>query len=699
MVKIVPRLSNPGDGPGLAYGRLLVDWLAVERRSRWVLAGLYLLLAVNLFALGLYLFHGYQTYFHTDSSTKNLLAQEIWETGQFFPRDWNYVNGDLMVVFGHLVIWPLLYFFKNGFALHAVAGLVFAAAILASVWKLTSLTCEHRWQRVAIVALLAGGLSWPMAENVFGQVSYGVVLLFSVLVLVSGWHAVRAGERATPLASVGLFVALFFATWSNPQRALISYALPLFVALAANGFWGGPAAETATRMRRALLVCSISGLALAGGFVCSSVVLAMVENSQGAAAARWLDFSGLVRNVVYSVNAVIALLGGLPPAGGDVVTLGGAYAALRMVVALAVLVVLPPVLARALRAQRPELRFLAVFTCTQLLLILFLFVTTTIPDMADPVNSGRYLVPSLVLALVVLFSLPLSRESLVTSAFTLCLFCVLGTNSVVRVGREALPVRAHNVARMEVLDVLRSKGLHYGYASYWNSGVYTVLSGGDQKVRQVLISNGIPMPMRHLASNRWYEAKAWTGPSFLLLDDAETAAVDWSAMKALTGTEPERVQAGSMIAFVYPMNLAEKIPLWSRSFDRPLTLPATPSSMRNQGAWDEAKSAVLSSKGQAGFLAFGPYMHLPAGRYRADFAIEASETAEGAHAAVVDIAHGGGTQVIATSGLPGPFAGTHRLEFDLAVPAEQVEVRVRATGEADVLYRGVVLHPVSEQGR
>lgn len=156
--------AAPIGGNSREYGRRLADWVGSKQSQAWVLRAIQVVLVVNLLVLGLYLFHGYLNYFHTDASTKNLLAQEMWETGQFFPRDWNYANRDLMVVFGQVPIWPLLAFFRNGFALHAISGLLFAVAILASTWKLTGLLSQARWQRLMVVAVLAGGVSTMTAQ-------------------------------------------------------------------------------------------------------------------------------------------------------------------------------------------------------------------------------------------------------------------------------------------------------------------------------------------------------------------------------------------------------------------------------------------------------------------------------------------------------------------------------------------------------
>ena len=90
-----------------------------------------LFLACNLLLLCWYLFVGYKAGFHSDSAVKVLLAREIVETGQYFPHDWNYVNGDLFVLFGHTFIIPLLAFIPAGYLSHAISGLISAVLILS----------------------------------------------------------------------------------------------------------------------------------------------------------------------------------------------------------------------------------------------------------------------------------------------------------------------------------------------------------------------------------------------------------------------------------------------------------------------------------------------------------------------------------------------------------------------------------------
>ena len=122
------------------------------------------LLLINIYFIVYFIVFTNRNYFHSDSAVKNLLAQEIYETGQYFPPEWNYANGDLFVFFGHTFILPLLPFFQNSFSLHAVSGVFSAVLILVGTWCLAGVLTESFWGRLATVAVVSSGISGIMAE-------------------------------------------------------------------------------------------------------------------------------------------------------------------------------------------------------------------------------------------------------------------------------------------------------------------------------------------------------------------------------------------------------------------------------------------------------------------------------------------------------------------------------------------------------
>ena len=198
----------------------------------WVQRGLTLLLLLNIVLIVYYVVFDYQTMMHSDSAVANLLAQEIVETGNYFPRDWYYVNGDLWVFYIHTFIVPLLALFPNSYGLHAASALATGSLILLGTWLLTGVLAQSRSARLLSMAMLASGLSWYMAENLYGQASYGSIYYMSCLMLFFAWRSLITPLRARWLWRVAFALVTMLLFWANPQRALIYQGAPFLLAMA-----------------------------------------------------------------------------------------------------------------------------------------------------------------------------------------------------------------------------------------------------------------------------------------------------------------------------------------------------------------------------------------------------------------------------------------------------------------------------------
>jgi len=81
---------------------------------------------------------------------------------------------------------------------------------------------------------------------------------------------------------------------------------------------------------------------------------------------------------------------------------------------------------------------------------------------------------------------------------------------------------ANNLQQYEknqlIIKTVQKYGVHYGYTSYWNSGVNTFLSGNVLKFIQVGCFNKRIQPHKWLASESWFDKNTYKGKTFLLID-------------------------------------------------------------------------------------------------------------------------------------------------------------------------------------
>lgn len=544
-------------------------------------------LLFNLCLVSLYIVFTYQVYFHSDSAAKNLLAQEIYETGKYFPPHWYYANADLWVLFGHTYILPLLLFFPNSFSLHAVAGVLGAGLVLIGTWCVAGVTSKSPWDRLVAVIVVSSGISGVMAENLFGQVSYGTVYYFTCFIIFFAWRFLDEESRLRWRWGTGTVIITGLVFWANPQRALVSYGLPLTVAgiiyvadelRQSGGFWNSRATRGLSLLKL-IFIGAMTGIAL------HSWIMRSVRNVSGSGSARWLPVDGMLKNVGYTLEGILAMLGGTPTSSRRVISPLGAYEAIHLVSALVLIVLLPYGLVLSLRNQNKGMRFFSVFTLVSASLVFFLQITTTIPDMADPVQSARYLVPSLLLLLILfiaqVFGGNLIRYSQLVGAMAIFTLATSSFTSLLTVG-PTYQLFWGNAGQLQnnksrLLDFLQLNGLRYGYANYWNAGVVSILSAQQIRIRQILIHNGLPVPMRHLSSERWYHPSAWIGETFLLLTDHEASMVDWDLLATYHGKPTRKLKFEEWQIYIYPTNIANSLPNWYENFGEPMVgaLPPT----------------------------------------------------------------------------------------------------------------------------
>lgn len=664
-----------------------------------------LLFLFSMVALVYYLFKGYLPEFHSDSAVKNLLAGEVLREGSYFPHDWNYVNGDLWVVFGQAFIIPFLPFLPNGFMLHGISGLVSAVILLSSLWWASSMLIASRWIRLLVVTIFAGGVHWLMAEHLFGQVSYGNVLFLCALTLCTGWRLLEApGPRpllAWSVAFIGINVLTF---WGNPQRAAAYDFLPMAAGVLA-WLWGRsdlmmwkPGARRwagSPALHRAVLLMGLMAIAGAIGTLLHAHAVAVVNNAEGAGSARYLSFDGFLTNLKFTVMGILGTFGALPHEGLRVMSAAGAYQAARFASLLVFLVLLPFVAAWLLRSASSSARMFAGFTFSGLLVFIFLQVTTTTPDMSGPIVSARYMVPSLVLGVVALAAYAEQRGVRRIGGFAawgvllmLASSLIDPANSFARIYR-GLPPSPHQTQAAE----LERHGLSYGYATFWNANVISVISEGKVRVRPVLLEDGLPSPHRHLSSNQWFRPSAWQGKTFLMLSAEELADLDRPRLERAVGAPVETFRIGDQEVLVFAGNIAAGLQGWdmARTRSYSLAIPLNAQSRHEIGQFvEESGTPMLRVEaGQTGYLHFGPYLFLPEGNYQLTADVQSSAQGD---AGMIEVVADEGRRVLAKAAIPGGSASVV-LPVANAQDTDLVEVRVFSNGNGTMELRSLRLLP------
>lgn len=532
----------------------------MQKYNKYLTVIAFLILAMNVGWMLWYAFIGYQAFFHSDSSAKVLLAAEIYTTGDFFPNEWNYVNGDIFIVFGHLFIIPIIGILKGGFLSHAVSSAALGILTLLGVYLVARLIALPRSHSFAITSAIAAGISGFVAENLYGQGSYGAIFCIS-LYLIYFYLKSKTYSSAFNFHVIAFLVLLFLVVWSNPLRSLISYVLPVLGALTlCNDFKN----QKIYYIKNIFLILAATAI----GLIAHKYTLSSIHNTAGVSSALWLAPENMLKYFLLTWKGIFSILGGLPPENSPVTSLAGGVYACRLITCLLMLWLIPLQLKRILSGPATNIKFIGYFTVMALGLTFFIMTFTTVPDMNDPVQSSRYLVPPIILAMILCFSY-ISRKSPKSSIVVIaCIASYVIVAPIVYVysdnsSRPYLNNKQARDSRYELIEFLKVNKLHYGYGGYWNSGVVSVLSDEEVRVRQITLDRGMPKPSAYLSSNSWYKPGYWTGETFLLLTYDESKLIDWKALADVNIIPSKILDFQGMKIFVFDKNLADIIPGWS----------------------------------------------------------------------------------------------------------------------------------------
>jgi hypothetical protein len=325
---------------------------------------------------------------------------------------------------------------------------------------------------------------------------------------------------------------------------------------------------------------------------------------------------------------------------------------------------------------------------------------------AEAVYTTRYVTPFLHL-LILLHVLAWIHYSASLKIWVIAAFSIVGAGTwghVAPAGLRQQEVQATALASgftvspgwrleaskmMNVVNQLRAAGLNKGFAPYWHSHVYTVLSHGDVEVRPLHMSRGEMRPWLHLSSTRWYRQGYADGKVFFLVPVVQQQAIAEGAMKGCMPVPDREMRIDEYVVWVYDKNpLFQQI---DQNMDAIGSVCLKSPGLSQVGQYDYSRSAIVARKGSpAGFLRFGPYSVFPRGQYVVTFDTKTGDVPAGAEdVGYVDVTGENGAKLLARKPIL-PVGG----KMSLMVQVNEklltgVEFRVYSSGAADVVLESI----------
>lgn len=532
------------------------------------------LLALVLYEVSFYIFRTYRAFFNSDAAIANVLAEEMVLSGSFFPSHWWYVNNDLWVFYKQILVIPWVLLGKNGYFAHAftVFGVTLFMVIIL-YWFLRSLMLSRSASVMGGVVVCVAYSPMYLRE-LYGEAAYTWYFIFMIaFMFIFRKLSPHVISKQTQIKAFIFFMTLLYLlTLANPVRFFVYYIVPFCGALALSIYMTRnnlkqfqKAINRLFSLKRLLIVAFALGV-MALGVIAH---LNLLENLKIAGGANRAELMPLESLPVHAAHALVGLLNFIGAEWRDGVvaaSLEGGISLIKFFLYPFVLVIPALHVKNSFYQMSATERFFALFSYVGFSVVFLLYATTSLHEHAWAArNNIRYVSPFLMMILICNVIMWRFFSHLIKALLSLCLMIALGISwfYVSPPGWRALLDE-----RIFLVEELKSKDLHFGYATYWDSHIYTVFSNGEVDIRPIIFGEkGIQLE-KWLSSDRWYAKDATDGKIFFLSNEKNIEAF-YDALKASNAPDPlDEFTIGK-----YTVTVFEKNPLYEKRKPKANILP------------------------------------------------------------------------------------------------------------------------------
>ena len=510
----VKKTRRPVYGPGKFGERLLFIFLIVLFAS---ICGI-------IFAFT-------KAFFHSDSAFFVQLAVEQMKSGKLFPPGMCY-STVLFVRSPNLLLIPILTFVKDWILAREIMVIVMWIILMLAIFYCFFTKKDRNIVAAVICCMLMLNpyqtlyVANETTDMLFFQAAY-VTIFFDIAMALGIMHRIillRGSEKTAYKAFLMVFLAvvLFFPLLGSVRQDM-NLTLPMVAAILVFYFLEQDQdAAKVLRTKRCICTVLVILVTVAAGFVCYRQLGKAYWSDSKGAYLTMDKYTGLWYSVGMFVNSLTVIFGNVE--GAVFMSFQGLTKFINYWYALLIVFVIPTVaLIRYRKHDNKFTRFVILYTWISNLAVAGVFI-------ACNQQAVRYLL-TIYLDDVLLFALLFSeylkkRERLtaILAGLVVVAYCSVCHLYFWGHYRDKIGVDPSK----ELIAFLEEHDLHYGYASFWNASVNTVLSNGDVQVLPLWdydAENGTrppynPSDYRDWLNNRnWYDPASHPGKSFVLLNN------------------------------------------------------------------------------------------------------------------------------------------------------------------------------------
>ena len=484
-----------------------------------------------------------KAFFHSDSAFYVQLALEQLKSGKLFPPGMCY-STVLFVRSPNLILLPILKVIKDWMLARELMVIVMWVLLLLAVLY-CFLPKKNRNIVAAVIACMllmnpyqTADVANETTDMLFFQGAY-LTIFFDVVIALGVMHTIILLDRKDKTAykaflMILLGIVLFFPLLGSVRMDMI-LTLPLAATIVIFYFLeSDQKVSEVLKNKRCIIAVIVIMLAVVAGFLCYRRLGAMYWSESKGTYLKMDKYTGLWYSIGQFVNNLTIIFGNVE--GAVFLSFPGLSKFINYFYALVLVFVIPTAaLVRFPKHENRFTRFLILYTWISNLAVAGVFI-------ACNQWAPRYLL-TIYLDDILLFAVLLSeymkkREFLTALCAGLIVALYCSVCHVYFWGHYKDKIGTD--PSKELISFLEENDLHYGYASFWNASVNTVLSGGEVEILPLwdYAANGSqrqaynPSDYRSWLNNEnWYDPATHPGKSFMLLknnaDKDEAARAEW----------------------------------------------------------------------------------------------------------------------------------------------------------------------------
>jgi len=523
------------------------------------------LLGTVLFEISFYIFKTYRAYFNSDAAIANILAEEMVISGSFFPSHWWYVNNDLWVFYKQALVIPWVLVGKNGYFSHAFTVFAVSVFMVAVIYKFLRSLMLSPVASVMGGVVVCIGYSPMYLRELYGEAAYTWYFIFMIgFMFIFRKLSPHVISRRTQIKAFIVFMALLYLlVLANPIRFFVYYVVPFFGALGLSIYFARDSLKTFQgaikrlwSVKKAvifLFACAV----MAWGVFAHQNLIEELKIAGGANNAELMPLESLPVHIAHAFVGLLNFIGAEWGEGVRASSLEGGIALIKFFLYPFVLIIPALHVKKAFYQMSATERFFVLFSYVGFALIFTLYMTTSLHEHAWAArNNIRYISPFLMMILLCNVIMWRFFSLFMKLLLSVCLVIALSVSWSYISPKEWRCIVDERIA---LVEELKNRDLKFGYATYWDSHIYTVFSNGEVDIRPIEINEKGVSLIKWLSSDRWYQKDSTDEKVFFMVEPKDIEHLELG-IKNLNMPDPiDRFNVGKYTLYVF-----EKNPLYEK---------------------------------------------------------------------------------------------------------------------------------------